>query len=196
MEAGIPKWLEHVDVLLTFLVSVFTFSLTAPLAQGQCVSQDKLPHVERFSAIEDLTGLPGPSGIELTLEEEGTWVTGVLRDYEGLPDPLITKLKGTLQNCDVDVKGNNRRGKVEIRGTIMIASFQCIITRHIAGKTYSEKVSLRRENPEPHDIGKYKHRFSPLVLMEVGAAMAKKGGLTLVCLLHPARSPGSHSNPL
>jgi hypothetical protein len=103
--------------------------------------------VERFSSIEDIKGLSGPSGIEIILTEEGTRLTGELRDYEGLPDPFTTKLKGTLKNCGVDVHGTSRRGSVAIHGEIMIANFQGVITRQIGNRTYTERVSLRRELP-------------------------------------------------
>ena len=101
--------------------------------------------------MKEVAGLPTPSGVQLTLREKGTRVTAILRDYEGQPGPVVTTLSGTLRNCDVDVKGTNRRGKVEIRGKITVASFECTITRHIGAGTYSEKVLLRRELPESVD---------------------------------------------
>ena len=152
MKAGRQRWLQFAAILLPLVVP-------APPAHGQCVSHDRTTHVERFSAIKDIAGLSNPSGIELVLEENGTRVTGTLRDYEGLPDPFITRLKGTLRNCDVDVSGSNRRGEVEIHGKIVIASFECTITRHIAGEAYSEKVSLRREPPQPDDTAQLNVSF-------------------------------------
>ncbi len=140
MTASTQAWLPFAVILL----ALATTGLSAPC---QCVPQDQLIHVERFSSIKDINGLSGPGGIELILTEQGTRLTAELRDYEGLPDSFITKLKGTLENCDVDVHGTSHRGSVAVHGKIMIASFQGVITRQIGNKTFTERVSLRREPP-------------------------------------------------
>ena len=140
MKASRQTWLRSAAILLVVVT-------TASSASNQCAPQDRLAHVERFSAIKQIKNFSGPSGIELVLTEVGTRLGGVLRDYEGQPEPFMTKLKGTLRNCDVDVRGSSRRGSVEIQGTIMIASFEGTITRRMGDKSFSERVALRRELP-------------------------------------------------
>ena len=159
---SLPNMMRRSRTWLTLAGILLALAARSPLVPAQCVSHDDVPHMERFSAIENVAGLSGPSGIELILTEKNARVTGVLRDYEGLPNPVVTKLKGTLRNCEVDLSGSNRRGRVEIHGEIMIATFRCVITRHIAGKTYSETVSLRREPPESYDTARFECGFSAI----------------------------------
>jgi hypothetical protein len=139
----------------TLLLNLLSCVFLTTFATAQCASESKSAQVERFSAVQHIDRLPGSSGIELILEEKGLHVKGVLRDYEGAPDPLVTRLRGILRGCDVALKGKNARGNVEIHGTIAIASFQCTITRRIGTNVYSERVSLRREPPESDHVGSH-----------------------------------------
>jgi len=89
------------------------------------------------------------AGMELILEEHLDHVAATLRDYEGMATPLTTKLEGTIQDtgtgCKVRLSGSNRRGKVEIKGTIGIVSFDATIVRTIGNQPYSETISLKRK---------------------------------------------------
>jgi hypothetical protein len=83
----------------------------------------------------------------LSLEEHRESILATLRDYEGSPEPLETKLRGTLKGCDVRLSGQNKRGRVEVSGTISIAIFKGTIVRQIGKDVYSEKLSLKRNPP-------------------------------------------------
>jgi hypothetical protein len=137
-------------------------AVNPPAASGQCVTHDNIPHIERFSALADVAGLASRSGIELILIEKNAQVTGIPRDYEGLPAAVVSKLKGTLQNCNLDLRGSSDRGEVRIHGKILIAGIQCDITRHIAGEAYSERGWLKRGPPKSDRIAKHQRRAFPL----------------------------------
>jgi hypothetical protein len=115
-------------------------------AMGQCAPSGKYLRTESFSTLRSVKDLPGPAGTELSLEEHRESILATLRDYEGSPEPLETKLRGTLKGCDVRLSGQNKRGRVEVSGTISIAIFKGTIVRQIGKDVYSEKVSLKR-NP-------------------------------------------------
>jgi len=116
-------------------------------AMGQCAPSGKYPRTESFSTLRSIKDLPGPAGIELSLEEHGESILATLRDYEGSPEPLETKLRGTLKGCDVRLSGQNKRGRVEVSGKIAIAIFKGTIVRQVGKDAYSEKVSLKRKPP-------------------------------------------------
>jgi len=89
------------------------------------------------------------AGIDLILEEHSDHVAATLRDYEGTATPLTTKLAGTIQDtgtgCKVHLSGRNRRGRVEIEGTIGVVSFDATIVRTLGSQPYSETISLKRK---------------------------------------------------
>jgi len=119
----------------------------AGCAIGQCNPSGKYPRMESFSTLDSIKELLGPAGIELSLEEHGESILATLRDYEGGPAPLETKLRGMLKGCDIRLSGQNKRGRVEVSGRIGIAIFQGTIVRQIGKDVYSEKVSLKRKLP-------------------------------------------------
>jgi hypothetical protein len=123
--------------------------------QGQCLTSKNSPKTETFSGVEKLPDVPGPAGIEITLEENGQNVRATLRDYEGISAPLIGKLQGTMtdsQNgCEVTLVGRNRREKIEIHGVIRSAEFEATITRESKTQRYVEPVSLKRKLPSVTD---------------------------------------------
>jgi hypothetical protein len=145
-------------VLARLLLLAFLANLSC-VANAQCIPKPYSAKQEVFSSVvQDLEGSGvrvGPAGIELSLEERAERVLATLRDYEGSSSPLETKLEGTLHEsatgCDVSLSGHNKRGKVEVRGTITVANFRGTISRQIRRETFSEKVFLRRKLGEPNE---------------------------------------------
>jgi hypothetical protein len=108
--------------------------------------------MESFSSLATVGGLPYPSGIELILEENGSRVDAILRDYAGEAEPREIKLTGTIAErksgqtsfCEVDLAGAHKNGTAKIHGTIRPADFLGTIQRRVGSDTYFEKVSLKR----------------------------------------------------
>jgi len=127
---------------------------------GECVPKPNSTKREVFSSVvtqpERLNSPAGlianPAGIEISLKERAEEVLAILLDYEGTSAPIETKLKGTIREsktgCNVHLVGHNKRGKVEIHGTLTGANFQATIVRQIGKETYSETVMIRRKPPD------------------------------------------------
>jgi hypothetical protein len=117
---------------------------------GQC--HTAAAGTERFASVQYIQTIHAPAGIELVLNVQGQQLSAVLRDYEGNPTPLETRLAGKLDACQVMLTGRNRRGSVEISGQITIAAFKGSIRRQIGNRWFSETVSLRRKLSEPSEF--------------------------------------------
>ena len=129
-----------------------------PESNAQCLPKANSVQYERFSSVTQVQTMDSkPStlfaGIELVLEENGDRVSATLRDYDGTPIPLTSRLEGRLQesrdgSCSVKLSGHNQLGKVEIEGVIGVAAFRGTIFRSIGKNSFSHRVSVRRKVSE------------------------------------------------
>ena len=73
-----------------------------PESNAQCLPKANSVQYERFSSVTQVQTMDSkPStlfaGIELVLEENSDRVSATLRDYDGTPIPLTSRLEGRLQ---------------------------------------------------------------------------------------------------
>lgn len=142
-----------------FLAVSFILAPWATQTNGQCIPSATSPKTETFLTVKMVPG-QGPSGSELYLDEKGSQVVAILRDYVGSPSPTETQLRGSLTEsrspgkavttCKVSLSGRGEKGEIEIEGEISPAYFQGIVTRHIGKDVFSHRISLKRRLP-PND---------------------------------------------
>lgn len=127
----------------SYLLAVGTvLLLITVLSAGAFAKNGK--YYETFSNVRYMEAVESRVGTELTLEESGECVVATLKDYEGAPGVVQTRLKGTLHQMRVHLSGTGKRGRVEISGKIGVADFRGTITRWIGSDKYEEPVILRR----------------------------------------------------
>jgi len=139
-------------VATLLLLSAFVYS---PRGFSQCAPQPGERVVESFSSLATVGGLEYPSGMELMLDEHGTSVKAVLRDYYGEPTVEEIKLVGSIREkefdgatvCEVRLTGMSKRGAVRIRAAITRGDLQGSIERHLGRGTFINRISLKRRLP-------------------------------------------------
>ena len=147
MKAGLllPRFFV-IGYLVTYAFS--SFAVTDKCSANPAKSET-FASVTKVQPPESTTHPAILAGMELILDEHLDHIAATLRDYEGTATPLTTKLEGTIQDtgtgCKVRLSGRNRRGKVEIEGTIGLVSFDATIVRTLGNQPYSETISLKRK---------------------------------------------------
>jgi hypothetical protein len=134
-----------------FCVALISAVWNAP-SKCQCIPATA--RAETFSTVKEVAG-QGFAGSELYLEETGTRVEAVLRDYLGNINAEETKLNGILQEskiagqagtaCEVNLSGRGLRGGVSINGEITPRFFKGTVTRHLGRDVFSHQISLKRQ---------------------------------------------------
>ena len=137
---------------------ILALSVLAGEGVTQCAPEAKSAKQEIFSFVIEVKELKALAGIELSLKEHGTRVSATLIDHEGTSQPLETHLAGEIREsaagCILTLRGRNKRGAVEIRGTIRVGGFQGFIERHIGKNVYQEGIFLRRKLlPKDYETG-------------------------------------------
>jgi hypothetical protein len=136
--------------VINFLVLTL-FVASAAFSYAECIPASGSTKIEAFAAIRDVAN-QGDAGSELRIEESGSRVTAMLRDYLGGGRLIKTQLEGTLTQtetgaCKLHLSGKNKDGQVEIDGEITITRFLGTATRHLGKNVWSHAISLRRQPP-------------------------------------------------
>lgn len=126
----------------------FAVLINVSLLNGKLVAQISDLHPQAFSVtfsnvryIDEVNALVGT---ELSLKVHGTKVSAVLKEFEGIEAPKVSRMEGTLVNNELRLQAIEKPSKLVITGNVGSVLFRGIVRHGLGKQTLSFPITLKR----------------------------------------------------